>query len=87
MQCAVGLFPRSGNGNALVDSSSGVTLRTASGQISAPYMVLDAIVSDCPSPLRGVSLRLTWSDFPVHKLPWALDWKEEVGAVKQGAHT
>jgi hypothetical protein len=35
---------RSGNGDALVDSSSGVTLRTASGQLSAPYTLLDAIV-------------------------------------------
>jgi hypothetical protein len=39
------LLLRTGNGNALVDSSTGVTLRTASGSLSAPYTLLDAIVS------------------------------------------
>jgi hypothetical protein len=42
---------RTGNGNALVDSSTGVTLRTASGRLSAPYTLLDAIVSPRDVPL------------------------------------
>jgi hypothetical protein len=36
---------RSGNSYALVDVSSGNTLRTAAGQLPAPYTLLDVIVS------------------------------------------